>query len=175
VSENRVLLGRILGAHGLRGEVKILSFTADPLALGDYGALLDGDGRRKHEILGLRPGKDNVVIARLRDVSDRNAAEALRGIELYIDRSDLPPPEEDEFYYSDLIGMAVVDETGQAVGEVAGVHNFGAGDLLEVRFTGERETRFLPFTKEQVPSVDIRTRRVTLATIEIGAPDELES
>jgi 16S rRNA processing protein RimM len=157
-----VLLGRISGAHGLKGEVKIAAFTAHPEDVAAYGPLSSGDGARTFEVTSLRTLGNGAVIVRLRGVADRNAAEALRGTELFVPRSKLPSPEEDEFYHSDLIGLDAVSSSGEIIGEVIAVYNFGAGDLLEVRFVDERQPVLIPFEDAHVPDVDIAGRRVTI-------------
>ncbi len=158
-----VLLGRITGAHGLKGEVKIAAFTGDPQDIASYGALKNADGTRHFHLSALRSMKGGSVIARLRGVSDRDEAEKLRGTDLYVPRAALPPPEsEDEYYHSDLIGMEAVSPGGETIGEVIAVHNFGAGDLLEVRFADERQPVLIPFENAHVPRVDIAARQVTV-------------
>jgi 16S rRNA processing protein RimM len=160
-SSSRVLLGRIAGAHGIRGEVLIKTFTAAPADIGAYGPLSDAAGSRSFKIASARPTQKGVV-ARIEGVSDRNAAEALRGVDLYVARDRLPAASEREFYHADLVGLAAVDPQGKAVGEVVAAHNFGAGDLLEIRLTGASRTEFLSFTDAVVPEVDIQARRVVV-------------
>lgn len=162
-AEEKVLLGRITGAHGLRGEVKIAAFTGEPADIAAYGPLTSGDGARKFEISAVRSMKGGSVIAQVAGVSDRDAAEALRGADLYVARSALPPTEdEDEFYHSDLIGLDAVAPDGAAIGTVLAVHNFGAGDLLEIRFEHERQPVLIPFEKAYVPRVNLSARQVTI-------------
>ncbi len=160
-SSSRVLLGRIAGAHGIRGVVLIKTFTEAPENIGAYGLLSDAAGQRSFRISSARPTQKGVV-ARIEGVSDRNAAEALRGVDLYIARERLPAAPEGEFYHADLIGLAAVDPQGNAVGEVVAAHNFGAGDLLEVRLAGTSKTEFVPFTDAIVPEVDLQGRRVVV-------------
>jgi len=161
--DNKVLLGRIGGAHGLRGEVKIATFTAAPEDITAYGPLTSADGTRTFTITGMRAASGGSVIARLKGVADRTQAEALNGVELFVSRDALPPPDDDdEFYYSDLIGLAAVSPDGAVVGKVIAVHNFGAGDLIEVRFDGERQPVMIPFDNAHVPHVDIGAGRVTV-------------
>ena len=164
-----VVMGVITSAHGIRGEVKIRSFTEVPEDIASYGPLLLDDGPETVEIVRLRPAK-GAFIARLKGVEDRNAAELLRGRELKLPRERLPDIEdEDTFYHSDLVGLRAEKEDGSPAGEVVAVHDFGAGDLLEIRPEGTRETYYLPFTKEAVPDVDVRGGRVV-----INPPAELE-
>lgn len=148
-----VLMAVIGAPHGVRGHVRVKSFTADPMALGDYGPLFAHDGRR-FTLLELRPSK-TVVVARFEEIADRNAAEAANGVELFVDRSALPDDlEEDEFYQADLIGLDVRDETGQVIGKVAAVHDFGGGDIVEIK--GARGPGALvPFTRAAIPHVDM--------------------
>jgi len=151
MSDKQILLGRILGTHGLKGEVKIKTFTADPLDVASYGPVSVADGRR-FKLTNARLQGD-VVIAGIRGVADRNVAETLKGLELTVDRDDLPAPEEGEFYQADLIGLPVVDEAGREVGEVLGFQHFGAGDLIEIKRTDAR-TAFVPFADSMVPTVE---------------------
>ncbi len=157
-----MLLGRIAGAHGIRGEVLIKSFTAAPEDIGAYGALSTADGSRAFEIASARSTPKGGVVARLKGISDRNAAEALKGTDLYVARDRLPPPSDDEFYYADLVGMTAVTPDGATLGEIVAVQNFGAGDLLEVRLAGKAKTKLIPFTDAAVPDVDAAARRVTV-------------
>lgn len=158
----RVLLGRISGAHGLKGEVKIATFTQQPEDVAAYGPLTNADGTRSFEIASLRTAGGGSVIARLRGVTDRNGAEALRGIELFVSRAALPPPTADEYYHSDLIGLSAVSAEGEALGEIVAVHNYGAGDLLELRPANSRKTELIPFESAYVPKVDLEARCVTI-------------
>ena len=157
----RICVGRIGAAHGTRGEVKLWSFTADPLAVADYGALESEDGKRVFEIETLRPAKD-FLVARFAGIADRSAAEALRNLELYVARDRLPPPELDEFYHADLIGLAVMDARGESLGTVAAIHNFGAGDIIEVKPPLGGTTFMLPFTEAVVPVVDVAGGRIVV-------------
>ncbi|MDX2258710.1 MAG: ribosome maturation factor RimM [Hyphomicrobiaceae bacterium] len=161
-SNPRVLLGVVTGAHGIRGEVTIKSFTAVAEDIAAYGPLTDGGGGRPLRLKVKRVTTKGVVAA-VAGVTDRTAAEALRGAELWVARDRLPPTEDGEFYHADLIGMAAVDKAGQPFGEVVGVENYGAGDLLEVRLAGGRKTELVPFTLAHVPDVDVAGRRVIVA------------
>jgi 16S rRNA processing protein RimM len=169
----RICVARIGAAHGVRGDVKLWSFTADPLAIADYGVLETQDGRRSFEIETLRPQGD-FLVARLAGVSDRNAAEALRNIDLYVSRNKFPDiVVDDEFYVADLVGLAACDPAGATIGEVVGVHNFGAGDLIELKLTAARDTLLLPFSEANVLAIDIAGGKVTVALpAEIEAPPE---
>jgi 16S rRNA processing protein RimM len=164
----RVLLGRIAGAHGIRGEVLIKTFTAAPEDIGAYGPLSDAAGARSFIVAAARPTPKGVV-ARLAGIADRTAAEALKGTELYVDRDRLPAAAEGEFYHADLVGLDAVDPAGRPLGTVIAVHNYGAGDLLEVRLAGSGRTELVPFTDDAVPEVDIAARRAVIA---LPAADE---
>lgn len=161
-NKSRVLLGRIAGAHGIRGDVLVHSFTEVPEAIGDYGELTDADGGRAVRLKVQRVTTKG-VIARVAGVSDRTAAETLKGAELWVERQQLPEAEPGEFYYEDLVGLAAIDRDGQVFGEVAGVANYGAGDLLEIRLSGGRKTELVPFSEAFVPEVDIAGGRVVVA------------
>ena len=154
-------VGRIGAAHGARGEVKLWSFTADPMAIKDYGALATEDGKRTFTIETLRPGKD-FLVARLSGVTDRTAAEKLGNLDLYIARDRLPPAEADEFYHADLIGLTAIGTDGRELGTVIAIHNFGASDLIEMRPTQGGATVMLPFTEAIVPVVDIAGGRIVV-------------
>jgi 16S rRNA processing protein RimM len=157
----RVCLGQIGAAHGVRGEVRLRSFTADPLAITAYGPLEAEDGS-VIEIESLRPAKDHFV-ATLSGIADRDAAERLTNIKLYVPRDRLPPTDEpDEFYYTDLIGLAAVDRAGNPLGTVLAVHNFGAGDLIEIRLDSQSKTELLPFDTATVPEVDLKAGRLVI-------------
>jgi 16S rRNA processing protein RimM len=158
----RVCLGQIGAAHGVRGEVRLRSFTADPGAIVSYGPLETEEGRVV-EIESLRPAKDHFV-ARLAGIRDREAAAQLANIKLYVPRERLPEPEAaDEFYHADLVGLAVVDRAGQKLGTVVAVHNFGAGDLIELRQAEGNATQLLPFDEATVPEVDLAAGRLVVA------------
>ncbi len=157
----RILLGHIAGAHGIRGEVLIKTYTAAPENVGAYGPLSDESGTRTFNLKSARATQKGVV-ARLQGVDDRNAAEALKGIALYIERDRLPAAVDGEFYHADLIGLAAVDGDGKPFGEIVAVQNYGAGDLLEVRLAGAGRTELVPFTDAAVPAVDIAARRVVV-------------
>jgi 16S rRNA processing protein RimM len=158
----RVCLGQIGAAHGLRGEVRLHSFTADPAAIASYGPLESEDGRI-FEIKTMRPAKDHFVVT-LAGVADRDAAARLVNIKLYVPRERLPVPDEpDEYYHADLIGLAVVDPSGVKLGTVIAVHNFGAGDLIEVLPDEGGKTELLPFNKAHVPMVDVAAGKIVVA------------
>lgn len=153
--EKRLLLGIITGVHGVRGEVVIKSFTADPLDIDAYGPLSNADGSGRYEIKSLRATNKGVV-ARVTGVADRNAAERLKGVELHVERARLPAIDEDDaFYNADLIGLAVRLTDGGSYGRVAALHDFGAGDLIEIAPAAGGPTVILPFTRAAVPVIDL--------------------
>jgi 16S rRNA processing protein RimM len=156
----QVCVARIGAAHGVRGEVKLWSFTSDPMAVMRYGELRAEDGR-SFEIEAVRPAKD-FFVARIKGVSDRTQAERLRNTDLFVPRDRLPEPGQEEFYHADLIGLAVENTDGAALGSIVAVHNFGAGDLLEIRPAGGGDTVMVPFTAETTPVIDIAGRRIVL-------------
>jgi 16S rRNA processing protein RimM len=158
-ADEPVCVGRVGAPQGIRGEVRLQSFTADPVAIAAYGALRSKDGKQSLEIESLRPGP-NGLVARFKGVCDRTAAEQLRNLELYVSRERLPQPGADEFYHADLIGLKAVTKTGGEFGTVVAVHNFGAGDVLELRPAGGSSTLMLPFTASTVPVVDIAAGRM---------------
>lgn len=168
--ENPIIIGVVGAAQGIRGEVRVKPFTDDPMALGDYGALYSADGRR-FEVLDLRVAK-TVVVVRFRGINDRNAAEALKGTELFIDRASLPDDEldEGEYFHADLEGLEAWDAEGQFWGTVSGVLDFGGGDLLELRDKGKKPM-VIPFTMAAVPEVDIGKGRILVDPIAAGLID----
>jgi 16S rRNA processing protein RimM len=157
MTADRVCVGAIAGAFGLSGEVRLKSFCAAPEAIAAYGPLYTEDGSRSFRVTLTRPVTGGFG-ARLSGVATKEAADALRGLRLYADRARLPDPGEDEFYHADLIGMEVRDTGGLLLGQVAAVHNHGAGDLLEVARPGA--PLLLPFTRAVVPTVDLALRRI---------------
>jgi 16S rRNA processing protein RimM len=156
----RVCVARIGAAHGVRGAVKLWTFTEDPLAVQSYGPLMTKDGARQFEIANLREAKDHLV-ATFKGVATRNDAEKLNGIELYVPREKLPATNDDEYYHADLIGLAAVNAADEPLGRVVAVHNFGAGDIIEIA-PPRGATMLLPFTNRVVPTVDIAGGRVVI-------------
>ncbi len=151
--KNPVQLAVIGAAHGIKGAVKVKTFTEDPLAIGRYGPLSDSAGRR-FEVTEARP-QGGGVVATFKGIADRNAAEALTGTALFVDRSALPGGlEEDEFYHADLVGLSVLDLAGAPLGKVAAVHNFGSGDILEIALAAGGSA-LVPFTAAAVPQVAV--------------------
>lgn len=156
---DRVCVGAISGAFGVRGEVRLKSFCAQPEAIADYGPLSTEDGARRFEVT-LGPPVKGGFAARLSGVASREQAEALKGVRLYADRAALPDLPEDEFYHADLIGLEVVDTGGQVLGRVRAVYDHGAGDLLEIQVPGSSATVLLPFTAACVSTVDLAAGRL---------------
>ncbi|MGE3866843.1 MAG: ribosome maturation factor RimM [Hyphomonadaceae bacterium] len=152
-----MLVGAVTGAHGVKGEVRVKTFTAAPESACAYGPLMDEHGARALTPKQWRPIKDGLVIAAA-EIKTREQAEAMRGMRLYVPRAALPPPEEDEFYTADLIGCAVEGVDGAALGEVIAVRDFGAGDILEIAKDGA--VWRLPFTLENTPQIDLKARRI---------------
>jgi 16S rRNA processing protein RimM len=167
----RICVAQIGAAHGIRGEVRLWVFTEDPAAIAQYGPLEAEDGSRSFEIETIRPAKDHFV-ARLAGVADRNAAERLTNVKLFVPRDRLPPTEDDDtFYHADLIGLSVIDRDGAAIGTVLAVHDFGAGDILEVRPTDGGVTLMFPFTQAVVPDIDLAAKRITVIPQQEAAED----
>jgi 16S rRNA processing protein RimM len=151
----RICVGQIGAPHGVRGEVRLHSFTAEPTAIASYGPLETEDGR-VFEIESLRPAK-HAFVAKLSGIADRDSAERLANTKLYVSRERLPEPAEvDEFYHADLIGLRAVDYAGRERGTVVAVHNFGAGDLIELKPADGAQTELLPFDSVTVPEVNVR-------------------
>jgi 16S rRNA processing protein RimM len=154
--ENPVRLGIIVGVRGVKGEVRIKSFTDDPVAIGTYGPLFDHAGARQFDlkVTGTQKG---VVLARIDGIADRDAAEALKKTELFVERDQLPQPEEDEFYHSDMEGLEAVSVSGERIGKVVGVFDFGAGPVVEIS-----GNVMIPFTRAAVPEVDIEGGKIVI-------------
>jgi 16S rRNA processing protein RimM len=155
-----ICVARIGAAHGVRGAVKLWTFTEDPLAVRDYGPLTTKDGARQFEIADVREAKDHLV-ATFKGVATRNDAEKLNGIELYVAREKLPATDDDEYYHADLIGLAAVNAANEPLGRVIAIHNFGAGDIIEIA-PPKGSTMLLPFTNAVVPTVDLAGGRVVI-------------
>jgi 16S rRNA processing protein RimM len=162
-----ICVARIGAAHGVRGAVKLWTFTEDPLAVTRYGPLSTRDGARQFEVTHAREAR-GFLVATLKGVTNRDEAERLNGVELYIAREKLPATEADEYYHADLIGLAAITTAGAPLGRVIAIHNFGAGDILEIA-AASGGTILLPFSNAVVPTVDILGGRVV-----IELPDEIE-
>jgi 16S rRNA processing protein RimM len=162
-----ICVARIGAAHGVRGEVRLWTFTEEPLAVLHYGPLTTRDGSRSFEVARAREAKDHLV-ATIKGVTDRNAAERLNGLELYVSRDRLPETDDDEYYHADLIGLAAETAAGEPLGRVVAIHNFGAGDIIEIA-PASGSTLLLPFSNAVVPTVDIAGGRIV-----IEPPAEIE-
>lgn len=168
--DNPVQLAVIGAAHGIKGEVRVKTYTGDPMDLGSYGLLYDASGK-SYEVLSIRPSK-TVVVVRFAGVEDRNAAEALNGKELYVDHAQLPQDlDEDEFYYTDLIGLAVRDSAGVSYGKVSAVFNFGGGDVLEIKESGKKPV-MIPFTLTSVPQILMAEGAILIDPLAAGLVDD---
>ena len=165
---SQICVARIGAAHGVRGAVKLWTFTEDPLAVTRYGQLMTKDGARQFEVTHVREAKGHLV-AMLKGIATREEAERLNGVELYVAREKLPATSEDEYYHTDLIGLAAVNAAGEPLGRVIAIHNFGAGDIIEIA-PPNGTTMLLPFSNAVVPTVDLEGGRVV-----IELPDEIES
>jgi 16S rRNA processing protein RimM len=163
----QICVARIGAPHGVRGAMKLWTFTEDPLAVKAYGPLTTKDGARQFEVATVREAKDHLV-ATLKGVATREEAERLNGVELYIAREKLPATDEDEYYHADLIGLAAVTPAEEPLGRVIAIHNFGAGDIIEIA-PPKGPTMLLPFTNAVVPTVDLAGGRVV-----IELPDEID-
>src|ERR1700761_8898337 len=155
-----ICVARIGAAHGVRGAVKLWTFTADPFAVQDYGPLSTKDGTRHFEVASAREAKDHLVVT-FKGITTRNEAERLNGVELYVSRDKLPATEDDEYYHADLIGLAAVTAADEPLGRVIAIHNFGAGHILEIA-PPQGSTLLLPFTNAVVPTVDLAGGRVVI-------------
>ena len=169
--ERRLVLCVVGAPHGVRGECRVKAYTADPLAIADYGTLFAADGRA-FDIEAGRLLKDDMLVVHFAGMSDRDIVARLTGTELFVDRANLPETEEeDEFYHADLIGLAVVDAGGVAHGTVHMLQNYGAGDILEIRPVDGGPTWLLPFTKAAAPKVDLAARCVVIDPAFLAKPE----
>ncbi len=167
-AETKVCVGVITGAQGIRGQVRVKSFTAEPTDIAAYGPLTDAKGSREFR-LELTGSAKGVLLARVSGISDRNAAETLRGIELYVDRDALPETDEEEFYHADLIGLPAVLSDGTPYGTVRALHNFGAGEVIEI-LLADGGVAVLQFTHAVVPDIDLDAGQITIVP-----PTEIEA
>lgn len=168
----RICLGQIGAANGIKGHVRVKPFTGEPEAFGDYGSLQDESGKNRFKIAALRPIKGGMLVVKFKGINDRNQAEALTGTKLYIDRDRLPDlDEDDDFYIEDLIGLKAVDTEGNPLGEITLIHNFGAGDLLEIK-PDHGPTMLAPFTKAAVPTVALSDKKIVISLVEAGLNDD---
>ena len=162
-------MGAFGAPQGVRGEIRVKSLTKEPSAIGGYGPLTDKGRTRAFAFETLRPLKDDMLIVRVAGVSSREAAEALKGVEIFARRDQLPPPNEDEFYYDDLVGLEAVDAEGAPLGRIVSLMNYGGGDVLEIAAAEGGETLLLPFTKRVAPRIDFDAGRIV-----IEQPGEVE-
>jgi len=161
-SDRLVLVGVFGAPQGVSGEIRVKSFTGDPKAIGAYGPLADAKAVRVFVFERLRPLKDDMLVVRVKGLESREAAAALTGVELFARRDRLPPPSEDEYYYADLVGLEAVTSTGETLGRVANVSNYGAGDILEIAPEGGGDTLLAPFTKAVAPVIDFEAGRIVI-------------
>jgi 16S rRNA processing protein RimM len=168
MDHDRICIGAISGAFGVAGEVRLKSFCSQPSDIASYGALMSEDGTRAFSISLTKPVSGGFG-ARIAGITTREAAEALRGTSLFVDRGRLPSLPDDEFYHADLIGLEAVDTGGETLGKVTAIHNHGAGDIIEISSTRHKSALLLPFTKAIVPNVDLSAGRLV-----VDLPEETE-
>ena len=156
----KICLGVVIGAQGVQGAVRVKFFTAEPANVAAYGRVSDETGMREFDVTLAGKAK-NAIVLRLSGIDDRNAAEALKGMHLYVDRTTLPEPEEDEFYYSDLVGLEAVQLDGANLGVVRQLGNYGAGETIEIE-TQTGGLVVLPFTRAVVPVIDLEAGRIVV-------------
>lgn len=171
--EDRIIVGSIGGAFGVSGDVRLKSFCADPQAIADYTPLTTDKGRIFATIVVLSQTKGS-LIARLDGITTKEQADALRGVDLFADRAQLPHLPDDEYYHNDLVGLAVFDAGGAEIGRVKAVMNNGAEDMLEVTGAGLRDSALIPFTRKIVPTVDLASGRVIIDPPEGLMPDSVD-
>lgn len=172
----RICVAKVGAAHGVRGEVRLWPFTEDPMSVIDYGSLSTKDGARQFEVVRARIAKDHLV-AVIKGITTREDAERINGLELYIDRDKLPETEEGEYYHADLIGLRALDLAGTEIGKVLAIHNFGAGDIIEIAPL-QGATWLLPFSNEVVPTVDLASGHVVIVKpqeIDGDSPQDADS
>jgi 16S rRNA processing protein RimM len=171
---DRPILVGVFGApQGVSGEIRVKSFTGDPKAIGAYGPLADAKAGRVFAFERLRALKGDMLVVKVKGLETREAAAALAGVELFARRDRLPPPSQDEFYYADLVGLEAVTATGEKLGRVVTVNNYGAGDILEIAPEDGGETLLAPFTKAVAPVIDFEAGRIVIEPPEeiAGGPD----
>ncbi|WP_371169970.1 ribosome maturation factor RimM [Aliiroseovarius sp. 2305UL8-7] len=159
MSDDRICVGAIAGAFGVKGELRVKSFCSDPEAIGEYSPLWSEDGSRTFELTLIQPIKSGFS-ATIDGVTTKEDGDALKGVRLFANRDALPSLPDDEYYHADLIGLEVLDTGGTSLGRVSAVHNHGAGDVLEVQGPGLKNGALLPFTLEAVPTVDLSSGRI---------------
>lgn len=163
-----IVVGAIKGAHGVRGDIRVKSFTADPAAVFEYGPLVDENGREVFEPVSARAGKDHFIV-KPRKILQKEEWDALRGTLLHVSRDALPEADDDEFYIEDLVGLEVFSGGETAAGSVRGVQNFGAEDLIEIQVKGMSHTVLVPFTLIDVPTIDVSSGRVIIPELDAWA------
>jgi len=168
-ADSLVLMGVFGAPHGVRGEIRVKSYASEPASIAAYGPLTDVERGRVFAFERLRPLKDDMLVVKLDGVTTREGAEALTGVEIFAQRAQLPPPDPDEFYWADLVGLEAVTREGKSLGRVAALANHGAGDILEIAPQDGGETLLLPFTKAVAPEIDFAARRIV-----IEQPAEIE-
>jgi 16S rRNA processing protein RimM len=168
-SSSRIAVGVFGAPHGVRGEIRLKSYTGDPLTIADYAPLTDKTGERRFVIKSARLFKDDLLVVKIDGVADRDQAAALTRMELFVTRDVLPDADEDEFYHADLVGLQAVDEEGREIGSVTALHNFGAGDILDIKPKEGGASLLIPFTKAIVPQVELKA-----GTLTVILPDEIE-
>lgn len=154
-----ICIGAIIGAFGVKGELRVKSFCANPADIGNYGQLTSEDGAEVYDLRVIGPIKGGYA-CRIKGVQYKDQADALRGIRLFTNRENLPSLPDDEFYHTDLVGLDVYDTGGEKLGQITAVHDHGAGDFLEIAGKGIKNSVLLPFTNEAVPTVDLATKRI---------------
>lgn len=172
----RICVAKVGAAHGVRGEVRLWPFTEDPMSVIDYGPLSTKDGARQFEVVRARIAKDHLV-AVIKGIATREDAARINGLELYIDRNKLPETDEGEYYHADLIGLRALDPAGAEIGKVLAIHNFGAGDIIEIA-PSQGTTWLLPFSNEVVPTVDLASGHVVIVKpqeIDGDSPQDADS
>lgn len=173
MTKSRICLGAFAGAHGVRGDVRIKTFTEAPENIAAYGPVETEDGARRFALALVRILKDDIALVRAPEIRNREEAQALAGTRVYVARAALPPTQEDEFYLDDLVGLLAVSEAGAALGTVTALHNFGAGDIIELSGgPGEKPALLLPFSKATAPLVDLENRRIVIAAAALATEDD---
>ena len=174
-SEKQVCLGAIVGVHGIKGEVKVKSWTEKDRDIGTYGVLHDKSGSKELCLKVVGHSKE-LLRCKIKGVDDRNAAEALIGTELYVNREALPDLDEEEYYQADLVGLKVIEqESSSEIGKISGIYNFGAGDILEIKLKVNGKTEMIPFTKVYVPQINIKEGFVVVSEALSSFADEEET
>lgn len=170
----RICIGAFAGAHGVRGEARVKCFTEAPESIAAYGPVTGEDGGRSFRLVVIRMLKPDLALVRAPEIASREDAQSLAGTRIYVERSALPATGEDEFYFEDLIGLSAFTDDGAPAGRVAAVHNFGAGDILELGPAPGRERPLLiAFTRDIVPAIDLAAGRIVIAAAALAeAADE---